>query len=74
VLCSYTRSEDPKILIVILSLSTYNKAPVIIPVDTPYFHCYKFHSKGFVALKKEEKKRRKKEATKSFSKSFKVSK
>jgi hypothetical protein len=39
-------------------LSTYNKAPVIIPVDTPYCHCYKFHSKGLVALKKEEKKER----------------
>jgi hypothetical protein len=42
-------------------LSTYNKAPVIIPVDTPYCHCYKFHSKGLVVIKKRRRKREKKE-------------
>jgi hypothetical protein len=39
-------------------LSTYNKALVIIPVDTLYCHCYKFHSKGLVALKKEKKEKK----------------
>jgi hypothetical protein len=41
-------------------LSTYNKALVIIPVDTLYCHCYKFHSKGLVALKKEKKREERK--------------